>query len=151
MTFKQVADHAAWNSIPGLVQAGNAANSIAEQFNMEDGSLARAQSIRRGLDNTLKNIAECKGNVRLVAVSKAFPASDIQYAYAAGQRDFGENYARELVEKHNLVLYLWVKCDMTCKNYPVATKGYYVALYRSPTKRQTQAVSSHTKYRCRDT
>jgi PLP dependent protein len=37
--------------------------------------------------------------VRLVAVSKTKPASAIREAYAAGQRDFGENYAQELVEK----------------------------------------------------
>lgn len=37
--------------------------------------------------------------VRLVAVSKTKPASAIREAYAAGQRDFGENYAQELVDK----------------------------------------------------
>ncbi len=39
------------------------------------------------------------GSVRLVAVSKTKPASDIRAAYAAGQRDFGENYVKELVAK----------------------------------------------------
>lgn len=38
-------------------------------------------------------------NVTLVAVSKTKPASDIQELYNAGQRDFGENYVQELVEK----------------------------------------------------
>lgn len=38
-------------------------------------------------------------SVRLIAVSKTKPASAIREAYAAGQRDFGENYAQELVEK----------------------------------------------------
>lgn len=37
--------------------------------------------------------------VRLVAVSKTKPAELIREAYAAGQRDFGENYAQELAEK----------------------------------------------------
>jgi PLP dependent protein len=36
----------------------------------------------------------------LVAVSKTKPASDIQDLYDLGQRDFGENYVQELVEKH---------------------------------------------------
>eukprot|EP00700_Malawimonas_jakobiformis_P003901 EC726839.1.p1 GENE.EC726839.1~~EC726839.1.p1 ORF type:complete len:242 (+),score=46.33 EC726839.1:90-815(+) len=36
---------------------------------------------------------------RLVAVSKLKPASDIQDAYNAGQRHFGENYVQELVSK----------------------------------------------------
>ncbi len=35
----------------------------------------------------------------LVAVSKLKPASDIMDMYALGQRDFGENYVQELVEK----------------------------------------------------
>lgn len=37
--------------------------------------------------------------VRLVAVSKTFPAEAIRECYAAGQRDFGENYAQELRDK----------------------------------------------------
>ncbi|KAI9508431.1 hypothetical protein F5148DRAFT_979802 [Russula earlei] len=35
----------------------------------------------------------------LVAVSKYKPAVDVRACYDAGQRDFGENYAQELVEK----------------------------------------------------
>ena len=34
-----------------------------------------------------------------MAVSKFFPASDIQALYAAGQRDFGENYVQEWQDK----------------------------------------------------
>jgi len=37
--------------------------------------------------------------VRLVAVSKRQPGSAIREAYAAGQRDFGENYVQELQQK----------------------------------------------------
>jgi hypothetical protein len=37
--------------------------------------------------------------VLLVAVSKTKPVSDIEALYALGQRDFGENYVQELVEK----------------------------------------------------
>jgi pyridoxal phosphate enzyme (YggS family) len=39
-------------------------------------------------------------HVKLVAVSKTKPASDVQSAYNAGQRIFGENYVQELVDKH---------------------------------------------------
>ena len=39
------------------------------------------------------------GEVRLVAVGKTFPAGDIREVYAAGQRDFGENYIQEWYEK----------------------------------------------------
>eukprot|EP00884_Botryococcus_braunii_P016044 jgi/Botrbrau1/3122/Bobra.0070s0096.1 len=37
--------------------------------------------------------------VRLVAVSKTKPVEALQEAYSAGQRDFGENYVQELVDK----------------------------------------------------
>lgn len=37
--------------------------------------------------------------IRLVAVSKTKPEAMIRAAYAAGQRDFGENYVQELVAK----------------------------------------------------
>jgi uncharacterized pyridoxal phosphate-containing UPF0001 family protein len=38
-------------------------------------------------------------SVRLVAVSKTKPASDILAAYSLSQRHFGENYIQELVDK----------------------------------------------------
>ena len=37
--------------------------------------------------------------VQLVAVSKTKPTADIQALYELGQRDFGENYVQELVDK----------------------------------------------------
>lgn len=42
-------------------------------------------------------------NVKLVAVSKTKPIEDIQQAYDAGQRVFGENMVQELVEKQELL------------------------------------------------
>src|ERR1700741_1970287 len=38
-------------------------------------------------------------SVRLVAVSKTFPMEAIREAYAAGQRDFGENRVQEVLQK----------------------------------------------------
>jgi pyridoxal phosphate enzyme (YggS family) len=40
-----------------------------------------------------------KTNTTLVAVSKTKPIEDIQALYDLGQRDFGENYVQELVDK----------------------------------------------------
>ncbi len=48
------------------------------------------KKIRKQLDDA---------KVQLVAVSKIKPVSDIMQLYNAGQRDFGENYVQELVEK----------------------------------------------------
>ncbi len=39
-------------------------------------------------------------HVTLVAVTKTKPLSDILEAYDAGQRDFGENYVQELLDKY---------------------------------------------------
>ena len=39
-------------------------------------------------------------NVTLVAVSKTKPVEDILELYQLGQRDFGENYVQELVDKY---------------------------------------------------
>lgn len=38
-------------------------------------------------------------HAKLIAVSKTKPANDIQALYNAGQRDFGENYVQEMLEK----------------------------------------------------
>jgi PLP dependent protein len=52
--------------------------------------------------NKLKE--ECSANeVTLVAVSKTKPIDAIEELYAVGQRDFGENYVQELVEKAALL------------------------------------------------
>lgn len=48
--------------------------------------------------NTIKQQLVQAG-VILVAVSKTKPAKDILALYDAGQRDFGENYVQELVDK----------------------------------------------------
>ncbi|MCW3091860.1 MAG: YggS family pyridoxal phosphate-dependent enzyme [Ferruginibacter sp.] len=44
-------------------------------------------------------LAELDGKAILVAVSKTKPIEDIQALYNLGQRDFGENYVQELVDK----------------------------------------------------
>lgn len=63
--------------------------TLAERLTQTRDRIARAAE-RAGRD---------PGTVRLVAVSKLHPASAIREAYEAGQRDFGENYAQELVRK----------------------------------------------------
>lgn len=40
---------------------------------------------------------------RLIAVSKTKPAEDIQKLYNVGQRDFGENYVQELLQKQSVL------------------------------------------------
>jgi PLP dependent protein len=54
-------------------------------------------SINKEKYNQLIN--ELTGKATLVAVSKTKPAADILELYDLGQRDFGENYVQELVDK----------------------------------------------------
>ena len=51
-------------------------------------------------ENLEKIRATVPESVTLVAVSKTKPISDIQEAYDAGQRVFGENYPQEMRDKH---------------------------------------------------
>lgn len=44
-------------------------------------------------------LAELGAGVQLIAVSKTKPVEDIKELYGLGQRDFGENYVQELVDK----------------------------------------------------
>jgi pyridoxal phosphate enzyme (YggS family) len=55
--------------------------------------------VRARLDRALASAGRATDSVRLIAVSKFQPASAIRTAYAAGQRDFGENYVQELQDK----------------------------------------------------
>ena len=50
-------------------------------------------------ENLQKVKATLKPDVRLVAVSKFHPLTDLQEAYDAGQRVFGESHVQELVAK----------------------------------------------------
>ena len=51
-------------------------------------------------ENLEKIRATVPESVTLVAVSKTKPISDLQEAYDAGQRAFGENYPQEMRDKH---------------------------------------------------
>jgi PLP dependent protein len=68
--------------------------------------LSSAAEIRANLERVRQSIAVSAGNagrdpasVRLIAVSKTFPAEKIIEAYACGQRDFGENRVQEFRQK----------------------------------------------------
>lgn len=52
-------------------------------------------------ENLQKIKATLPENVTLVAVSKTKPLEDLQVAYNAGQRIFGENKIQEMVDKYN--------------------------------------------------
>jgi pyridoxal phosphate enzyme (YggS family) len=51
-------------------------------------------------ENLKNTSAQIPNNVKLIAISKTKPVADLQEAYSAGQRDFGENKVQELIEKY---------------------------------------------------
>ena len=72
--------------------------------------MSRAEDIAEALREVREQIAAAEaragrkpGAVRLIAVSKKMPVEDVGAALAAGQRDFGENYAQELRDKRALI------------------------------------------------
>ncbi len=67
----------------------DSANSIAE----------RLATIRDRITAAAQQHGRDPHSVRLVAVSKRHPSAAIRTAYAAGQRDFGENYVQEMLAK----------------------------------------------------
>lgn len=71
-------------------------------------SSERVTELRTSLGEIRSRIAAVVSNSpqripTLVAVSKYKPTEDIRACYDAGQRDFGENYVQELVEKAALL------------------------------------------------
>jgi pyridoxal phosphate enzyme (YggS family) len=60
---------------------------------------ANLQAVHERITKAARAAGRDPGDVRLLAVSKSFPAAAIIEAAAAGQRAFGENYLQEAVRK----------------------------------------------------
>jgi pyridoxal phosphate enzyme (YggS family) len=59
----------------------------------------RLAGIRARIDVAARSAGRDPASVRLIAVSKTFPLDAVREAYAAGQRDFGENRVQEALQK----------------------------------------------------
>jgi PLP dependent protein len=59
----------------------------------------RLAGIRGRIAAAARSAGRDPSSIRLVAVSKTFPIESIRDAYAAGQREFGENRVQEAMEK----------------------------------------------------
>jgi len=55
--------------------------------------------VRRLIQHSAQTAGRNPSDITLLAVSKTKTPADIEAAYAAGQRDFGENYAQEALPK----------------------------------------------------
>jgi pyridoxal phosphate enzyme (YggS family) len=53
------------------------------------------QAVAERIDRAARDAGRAAGTVRLLAVSKTFPADAVRAVYAAGQRPFGENHVQE--------------------------------------------------------
>lgn len=59
----------------------------------------RLTAVRGRIDAAARSAGRDPASVRLVAVSKTFPLDAIREAFAAGQREFGENRVQEALQK----------------------------------------------------
>ncbi|TXI67069.1 MAG: YggS family pyridoxal phosphate-dependent enzyme [Limnohabitans sp.] len=57
------------------------------------------QTVQHRIQRACEAAGRLPASVRLLAVSKTFPADDVRQAHAAGQTAFGENYIQEGVDK----------------------------------------------------
>jgi PLP dependent protein len=60
---------------------------------------ANLQSVRSRIDAAARRAGRDPSDVQLIAVSKTFSAAHVRAAWAAGQRDFGENRVQEALQK----------------------------------------------------
>jgi hypothetical protein len=57
------------------------------------------EEVRRRIAKAAQSASRDAASIKLLAVSKTFPADDVRAAFDAGQRAFGENYVQEALEK----------------------------------------------------
>ncbi len=60
---------------------------------------ANLASVRSRIDQAARRVGRDPSDILLIAVSKTFPADRVRAAWAAGQRDFGENKVQEALQK----------------------------------------------------
>jgi PLP dependent protein len=69
------------------------------QFEVVSQIAGNLAAVRERIAAAVRTAGRSSDSVRLVAVSKTFPVEDIEAAYNAGQRDFGENKVQEALQK----------------------------------------------------
>lgn len=85
---------------PSMIPMRRGATVLKASFRTMSTQSSRQEHITSSLSSILSTIKAASASlVRLVAVSKYIPTEDIQCAYTAGQRHFGENYIQELITK----------------------------------------------------
>lgn len=70
---------------------------------MNHGLSSRLEQVREEIRSALKKSNRSEDSLELIAVSKTYPAEDIQTLFDLGQTSFGENRPQELVSKAELL------------------------------------------------
>jgi PLP dependent protein len=66
---------------------------------LADNIAANLAQVRKQMASSAARVGRAADSVRLIAVTKTFPAQTIRAAYACGLREFGENRVQEFTEK----------------------------------------------------
>lgn len=82
---------------PDVTIGSGGRRPVSEELTAE-AIAARLRDVRRAVEDAAAKAGR-PGAARLLVVSKNKPAEAVRAAYAAGQREFGENYAQELSQK----------------------------------------------------
>jgi PLP dependent protein len=78
---------------------------------MQQGIAANVALVRQRIEAAARRSRRDAGSVRLIAVSKNFPAATVRAAYDCGLRDFGENRVQEAQTKYGELAEL--RADLT--------------------------------------
>jgi pyridoxal phosphate enzyme (YggS family) len=70
---------------------------------MRDTIAANIETVGERISNACARAGRARSEVKLLAVTKIFPAEIIREGYAAGLREFGENYVQEMESKASAV------------------------------------------------
>lgn len=118
---------------------------MSTQQTVAKASQERVSELLESLSEIRSRVQQASGPAApsntLVAVSKYKPSSDILACYEQGQRDFGENYVQELVDKAQEVCQ---SIDEGWKSFwkltilPVAPSRYPMAFHRHTAVEQVQ-------------
>ena len=109
----------------------------------------RLNEVRARIQRACEQVSRDSSEVTLVAVSKRHSLQSIRAAYDAGQREFGENYAQELVQKAEALRHLvgirWRMIGHVQRNKVKALLRIGAAIDTIDSLRLARALSRHSE------
>lgn len=86
----------------------------------------RLERVKKQIQTAASTAGRANNEIRLIAVSKTKPVEAIEQAYQAGQREFGENYLQEAIDKiqqlaeHDDIKWHFIGAIQSNKTRPIA-------------------------------